>query len=200
MKKDLKKSEQKAEIKNKNKKKRAFWELLEWPIKVFFITIPISIIFGISSELLLSDTGVIISIVTVVFIIVLGVFADLLGVAVAAADVKPFLSMASKKVRGATQAIGLIKNADVVSNISADVIGDVCGILTGAVGAAVAAKIYSVTGDFKTIIIAAFVGSLVTALTVFGKAIGKKVAVTNPNPIIYAVAKVMSLFGIGNRK
>ena len=55
-----------------------------------------------------------VGIIVVLLFILIGVMFDMVGVAVAAADEAPFHSMASQKVKGASLAIKMIKNASKV--------------------------------------------------------------------------------------
>ena len=77
----------------------------------------------------------------------------MLGVAVAASALEPFVAMASKRVKGSREAISLVKNAEKVSSFASDVVGDICGILSGAVGAALVIKIYASAGNFTEVLI-----------------------------------------------
>lgn len=185
------------QTKNVIKSKKMSWR---WPIKIFLITLILSLIFSISSELILSSTGIIISSLIIFVLLVTSVIFDMLGVAVAAASLEPFVAMSSKRIKGSKEAIMLVKNAEKVSSFASDVVGDMCGILSGAVGASIAFQLYNLTGDFKTILIAAFVSSLIAALTVFGKAVGKKFAINNPEKIVFMASKILSFFEIGKSK
>ena len=187
---------------NKNKKvyvkpKKISWA---WPLKIFFITLILSLIFSISSEFLLSGTGIIVSVIIIVVLLLISVAFDMLGVAMASANLEPFVAMSSKRVKGAKQAIQLLKHAEKVSSFSSDVIGDMCGILSGAVGASIALQIYNTTNDIKTVIIAALVSSIIAALTVFGKALGKKFAINEPDKIVLLASKILALVGFANNK
>ena len=114
-----------------------------WPIKVLVLSFALTIFFGISSELLLSGAGIAISILIIVIFVAIAIVSDMIGVAITACNVQPFRAMASKKVRGAKEAIKLLNKADRVSSICCDVIGDICGILSGAAGASIIVKIVS---------------------------------------------------------
>ena len=121
-----------------------------------------------------------------------GIFFDIIGVAVTAASEVPFHSMASKKIPGAKISIKLVRNADKVSNFCNDVIGDVCGIVSGSIGAFIASKILHDIGYIS--IFDALIGSLIAALTVAGKALGKNFAIVNSNAIIFNVSKIIYIF------
>ena len=129
----------------------------------------------------------------IVFIIIfIGIFFDVIGVAVTAADEKPFHAMASKKYKGARYAIRLIRNADKVASICNDVIGDICGVVSGTAGAAIVFRIFS--GSAQSVWIEAAVGGLIAAFTVGGKAFAKRFGMSNSNFIIYHAGLFLSLF------
>ncbi len=67
----------------------------------------------------------------------LGIVFDMIGVAVTAADPKPFHSMAAHKEKGAKAAIRLLQNANQVSSVCNDVVGDICGIVSGSTAAVI---------------------------------------------------------------
>ena len=181
--------------KEKNKKPSKFSYWWRWPLIVLLLSFCLSLAFGVVSELALSGAGIAISIVVIIVFIVVSIFADMVGVAVTAADFEPFRAMASKKVRGAKEAINLIKNADKVASICADVIGDICGILSGAAGATVTiALINDGMSNFMTIFIASMVSAVIAALTIFGKAFFKKYSMKHCEKIIILIGKILSIF------
>ncbi|HZJ83506.1 MAG TPA: hypothetical protein VFD57_06830 [Clostridia bacterium] len=181
-----------GKFKNINKKK-ASKRRRTWAIKMFFITLIISIIFStISQKAFDTSDTFIFPLFTILIIIIIGVVFDIIGIAVAAAREKPFLSMSSKKIRGARQALDLIKNADLVSNFCNDVVGDICGIVSGAAGGMLVINMIS-TGlelDFLSILMS----SLIAALTVGGKSLGKGFAMDNAQQIIHGAGYFLSLF------
>ncbi|MBN2072897.1 MAG: hypothetical protein JW770_03010, partial [Actinobacteria bacterium] len=106
------------------KLKKSITGIRNWIIVIilwsFFLTITVSFI----SETLIIKTNIIITLIILAIIISTGVLFDIIGVAVTACTVVPLNSMAAKKIRGAAEAIRLLKNADRVSNFCNDVIGD----------------------------------------------------------------------------
>lgn len=101
----------------------------------------------------------------------------MVGVAVTAADEKPFHAMAAKKVPGAGKAIWLLRNADKVASFCNDVVGDICGIISGAASAVIAGQIIAEiaqTGRGNVVQLA--MSGLVAGMTVGGKAAGKSIA------------------------
>ena len=117
----------------------------------------------------------------------------MIGVAVTTADEAVFNSMASKKKKGAKTAIWLKKNADKVSSFCNDVIGDISGIISGSTGAVIAINI-SKNFNINQLLTTIIVMSIISAITIGGKALEKTYAMNNGNKIIYKFACVISLF------
>ena len=69
-----------------------------WIFTIFFITVLISAVMSLISTNLLSSATLGVSFVILISIIAIGIVFDIIGVAVTAADEKPFHSMASRKV------------------------------------------------------------------------------------------------------
>lgn len=164
-----------------------------WPIKIFFLSLALSLVFSIGSEFLMSKSGVVISALIIVVLIVIAVVSDMIGVAVTACSAEPFTAMASRKVRGAKEALLLLKNAEKVSSLCNDVLGDICGIVSGAAGASIVVRITaSISSETGVLLIGALVSSFIAAITVFFKAMGKKYSIDNCNKITLIVGKVLS--------
>lgn len=180
----------KAKTLNKNNRQ------LIWSIKILVLSFALSICFGVLSELLLSDTGVVVAILVIFLFVGLSIVADMIGVATTAANIQPFRAMASKKVKGAKEAINLLLKADRVSSICCDVVGDVCGILSGAAGASIVVKFALESKSALEIIIASLVSAIVASITIFGKSICKKYAIDNSNKIVLLAGKLLAIFKI----
>ena len=160
---------------------------------VAFFTFFIALLVSIGSQALITAiNNVWIAVVLLLLIIALGIFFDIIGTAAAAATLPPFNARAAKKVSGANQAVRITKNASAVANYCNDVIGDIAGTLSGAMGAAI---VYSLVENFSlpdTILTGAMMTSLIAALTVGGKAIGKNIAIEKANAIIFRAAIVLA--------
>jgi hypothetical protein len=138
-------------------------------------------------------------IILVVFIFI-GIVFDTIGISIAAADITPFISMASKKIHGASQAIYLLKRADVVSNICNDVDGDICGIISGATGGIIASAVILRAGGMPKILVSVIVSAKIATLTVSGKSVGKIIAMRHSKEITLTVGKILSVFKVANKK
>lgn len=188
-------------MKNKKTVKKLSESYWSWSIKIFLLAFALSIFFGISSEFLLKGAGLFISILLILLLIVVAVITDMIGVAVTACHKEPFTAMAARKVKGAREALFLIKNAEKVSSLCNDVIGDVCGILSGAAGAAITLKIIiNNPNDSLKVIIASLVSAFIAGLTIFGKALGKRYAIQNCDKIILRLGKILSIFFKNEKK
>ena len=166
---------------------------LSWPIKIFFITFALSLFFSISSEMLLSNSNLIVAIFIIITLFFLGTLFDMIGVACAACPIEDFTAMASRKEKGARESITLIKHADKVSSFCCDIVGDICGILSGSAGAVIVFKL-SITGDSLQIIVSALISSLIAAIMVGLKAIGKVFAVNKSSKVVLMCGKFLSNF------
>jgi len=180
-------------IKKELKKSNRIKIDLKWFFEILILSFLISLIFSAMSEVVLDNVNFLIGLVIIIFFIILGIIFDMVGVAVAAADETPFHSMSSRKVKGAKLAVKLKKNADKVSTICNDVIGDICGIVSGSGGAVIAIGIAS-KFDINIILISLIITSIISGLTVGGKALVKSYAINNSNEILYNFAKIINIF------
>ena len=174
---------------------------LNWVIKITVLSFIISFIFSFTSEVLISKIGFFIGLVVLIFFVTLGVIFDMVGIAITASSEKVFYSMASKKVHGARLAIRLKKNAPKVSSFCNDVIGDICGIMSGSAGVTMVLSIAKMTD--KNLWLTLLVTSLIAAVTIGGKALGKTYALkctvveTKPITCTHCGAPVELRFGSG---
>ncbi len=166
---------------------------IKWILKITLLAFILSIGFSFLCEMALPKVDLLIEILLIFLFILLGVLFDMVGVSVTSADIEPFNSMSSRKVRGAKTAVRLIQKADKVSSFCNDVIGDICGIVSGSAGAIVSVSLsndFSVSPLITTLITTACIASL----TIGGKALGKSYAVNKNNIILYKFAKFISRF------
>lgn len=176
----------------KKSKKQKPWL---WPIVVLILAIGISLSFSLLSELILNKTAIVVAVLVIFVFVFIAILTDMVGLAVASSNIEHFTAMAARKVKGSKQAIALIKNADKVSSVLNDVIGDVCGILSGAAGASIVAKIIiDNSASFLSILIPSLISAIIAGITIFGKAILKRVAIKHANPITLQFAKFINLF------
>lgn len=164
---------------------------IRWLVTIFFMALMISAVFSLLSQELLSKASLFGAFVVLLTIIAIGILFDLLGVAVTAAEEKPFHSMASRRVRGGVEGIWLLRNAGKVSSICCDVVGDICGIISGTAAAVVAIEAWTSIQTVSQRIIQLVLSALVAALTILGKAFCKQIALDNSTSIVLAAARVI---------
>lgn len=173
-------SKQKKTKKNSN---------VRWIVTSFFITVILSSAISFSSSVILEDAGLVGAFLVLLFIVLVGIIFDIIGVAVMSAGEKPFHSMAAKKVAGATEALKLMRNAEKVSNFCNDIIGDICGVVSGSASAVIAVK--ALTALNSDSLAQLIMSALVAGLTISGKACGKNFAMEKSTDIVFFVSKII---------
>jgi CBS domain containing-hemolysin-like protein len=143
------------------------------------------------SDELMSKTGLVVSFVILLLIVLIGIVFDIIGVAVTSADEAPFHSMAARKVVGAQEAIRLLRKAERVSSICNDVVGDICGVISGTAAATIAAQLLARFEFSWPQMVGLLMSALVSSVTVGGKAIGKTFAVNSATEIVHMVGKLI---------
>ena len=164
-----------------------------WALSAFLMAVGMSALLSFASEAILSQAGLLLALLILIFFIVLGIVFDIIGVAVTAADPKPFHSMAAHKEKGAKEALSLLRNADRVSSVCNDVVGDICGIVSGATGAVIVTRLQSGL-DLQSVWVSVGVTALVSGLTIGGKAIGKPFAMNQSKRVVYLAGRFLHLF------
>lgn len=164
---------------------------IKWVVTIFFVTILISGTISLVSDEVMANSSVAVAFVILLAIIFLGIIFDIIGMAVATADEKPFHSMAARKVPGAHESIKLLRNAERVSSICNDVVGDICGVVSGSASATIAALILTNVDVGWPRGISLVMSALVAGLTVGGKAVGKTFAVNSCTQIVHLVGRVI---------
>ena len=168
---------------------------IKWVVTIFLVTIVVSGLISFASDKVMSASGMAVAFVILLIIVLIGIFFDIIGVAVTSADESPFHSMAARKVPGAQEAIRLLRKAERVSSICNDVIGDICGVISGAAAATISGQLISNFNFSWPRIISLVMSALVAGLTVGGKAIGKGFAVNSSTKIVSFVGKVIYSLG-----
>ena len=164
---------------------------IQWVVTIFLMTIFISGAISLVSDAVMGNSSILVAFCILLCIIFLGILFDIVGMAVATADEKPFHSMAARKVPGAQESIRLLRNAERVSSVCNDVVGDICGVVSGSASATIAALVLSSVDVGWPRGISLLMSALVAGLTVGGKAIGKSVAVKSSTRIVHMVGRVI---------
>lgn len=189
--------EPKKEEKRDKKRKKSPWV---WPIQATVVSLVLAAVFSLLAEVVLTDAHIAIAVVLLVVLILVSIFFDMLGLAVAGCDGVALASMASRKVRGAKIALRLVHKAGMVSSILNDIVGDTIGIITGVCGAALAYKMSSSLSGWAAIAVSVAVSAVIAAVTIGGKAAMKQVALHHTDPIVLGMGKFLSVFCKEDRK
>ncbi|RSK27790.1 hypothetical protein EJF36_13395 [Bacillus sp. HMF5848] len=170
---------------------------LKWSVGIAVTTFVLAAIFSIISTISLRGVAWGIGMIIVLIIVLIGIVFDMLGIAATAANEVPFHAMASKKVDGARQAINIVRNADRFASFCNDVIGDISGIISGTAAAFVIVQLMTelqLPGESTIQFVASVLfTSVIAALTVGGKALGKSLALEYSTNIIFFVGKTFYL-------
>ncbi|MEB1806537.1 MAG: hypothetical protein LPK26_04380 [Bacillaceae bacterium] len=180
--------------------KQSFIKSINWSLAIAVITLVLAAIFSVISTFLLSGVTWGIGMLIVFFIVLTGVFFDTIGVAATAADEAPFHAMAARKLAGAKHAVIITRNADRFANFCNDVIGDIAGIVSGTASVYVVIQLSLQLGhgegSFDQFFISVLFTSVVAAITVGGKSIGKTIAIQYSTPIIYQVGRILYILEV----
>lgn len=169
---------------------------MRWVLRIFLLSVSLSAVLSLCSGAALDGAGLATAVMILLLFVFLGIVFDVIGVAATAADPKPFHAMASHRVRGAKQAIALIKNADKVASFCNDVVGDICGIVSGSTAAVIVTQLRQGL-SVNALVVSTAVTALISGLTIGGKALGKRFAIVRSKEVVFSVAKLMAAFHIG---
>lgn len=179
---------EKKKVKKVKKKSVVDWK---WTFKVMVASLTISGVFSLLSGEVMNQLSIIVAFIVLLFFILINIIFDVIGMAVATADIKPFLSMAARKLNSGVKAVSLIKNAEKVSNFCSDVIGDIAGVISGSTGAAIVIRLWTSENElWGSIIMTALISGLTVGLKAIGKALGLKYSYN----IVYTTAKLLAVF------
>ena len=166
----------------KQKKTEKMPSHARWVIRVSLIAVALSAAMSLCSGAVLEDAGYVTATLILLLFIALGILFDIIGVAVTAAH----------RVKGAKEALYLIRNAEKVASFCNDVVGDICGIVSGSTATVIVVLLQNSFG-WRSIVVSTVVTALISGLTIGGKAIGKKIAMKKSKDVIYLTAKVLSV-------
>ncbi len=177
----------------KDKKNKKDGGRARWAVQVFCISVVLSGVLSFASGEVLEGAELALAFAVLAVFIALGIVFDIIGVAVTAADEKPFHSMAARRIPGAKEALGLIRKASKVSSFCNDVVGDICGIISGSTAAVIVVRIQSAL-SFRSAIISLAITAVVSGLTIGGKALGKAFAIDKSTAVLQLVGRFLHLF------
>ena len=167
-----------------------------WVGVITVISFALSVVMSYISNEALANAGTILSFAVLLFFIALGIVFDMIGVAAASATEKEIHSMAAHRVRGAREAVWMVRNAEKVSSICNDVVGDICGIISGATSALIVTHITAGLGAGMKVAVSLLITGLISALTIGGKAAGKGMAMAFSGRVLAICGRVLSVLPI----
>ena len=180
--------------KPKSDKKGGQSSQYRWVVTAFCLAVTLSAALSLASEAVLSGAGLVVALFILAAFILLGIVFDIIGVAVTAADPRPFHSMAAHKVKGAKDSLRLIRNASTVSSVCNDVVGDICGIVSGTTTTVIAVRLQALFDFVPALVLSVGLTALVSGFTIGGKALGKTFAMKSSTTVVAFVGRVLSLF------
>ena len=166
---------------------------IKWLLTVCIVSFLLSILMSVTSETFIPKVNIVVGILIILLFIFISIIFDMIGVAITAQEETPFHSMASKKIKGSTHSVKLLKNSDKIASICNDVVGDVCGVVSGSAGVLVASSI-SIKYDLNASLVVLIVTAIIASLTITGKAYGKSIAINNSKAITEQVGKFLNIF------
>ena len=164
----------------------------KWPLKAFIFSFITGLVVSGISNLIANNAHLLTLCFITIAITLVGILFDMIGTAVLSSDEATFHAKASNKIKGAKRAIYLIKNSSVIASFCCDIIGDACCIVSGAMSATIAVYIFTNNPTLSESIITLLLSSIVSSLTVGGKALGKDFSVKNADKILFIVAKFLT--------
>lgn len=174
------------------KKEKSRQSQRRWLLTVVCLSFGLSVAMSLMTSIFVESAGLLVALISLIILVMIGIITDVIGTAVTSASEQPFISMASKRIPGARQAMQLIRKAERVSSLLNDVVGDIVGIIAGTAGSVIAMYLVSlgVPGAVASVLITAFT----SAFMIGGKAYGKGIAIAHSDRIVLTVGRVMAFF------
>lgn len=165
---------------------------IRWVIKITLIGLIISITFNFLSQIATTGANIAVALLILALLLFINICSDMIAIATTACELPPLLAMGARKEKGAKTAIWLVKNAEKVSSVFADVVGDIVGLLSGAFVVIIALRLFK---DGNRLIVANMIlSALLGAFIISGKAILKIYALNHPQKIVLQFSKIIEIF------
>ncbi|MCL4424171.1 MAG: hypothetical protein M1553_01630 [Firmicutes bacterium] len=154
-------------------------------------TFLVALLMAFPTQTVLTRVKIWIAVPILMLVVMTGILADVIGVAVTVTEERPFHSRSAKKLAGARHALRLIRNADRVASLCNDAIGDLAGTMSGAMGAAIVFNLEKIYPDLNEALVGTIMVALISSVTVGGKAVGKMVALRESHMITQRLGEVL---------
>lgn len=166
---------------------------VNWIIKITLLALVLSSVFNLLTQISIDKASIFVAFVFLLFLVIINILGDGIAVSSTACELSPLLSMASRKEKGAKTAIWLVKNAEKVSSILADVVGDIAGILSGGFAVIIIIKMFE-EGSRENFVANIIISAVIGATIISGKAVLKQYALKNPLRIVLQFSKLIEIF------
>ncbi|AZR74879.1 hypothetical protein BBF96_09045 [Anoxybacter fermentans] len=157
-----------------------------------FLTFIIAILVTLFSSGVVEFVSLPGAVIILIIVVTVGIIFDIIGVAATAADQAPLNAKAAKKIFGAKKALFLVKRADEVASFCCDIVGDICGTVGGALTAVIIIRIVDYGLNVNINILRILTLAFIAALTVGGKAYGKRIGIDKANDIIFIIGRIIA--------
>jgi len=181
-----------------SKKKKERQSKQRWILIVVCLSFGLSVVMSFVTSAFVESAGLFVALLSLIILILLGIMTDVIGTAVTSADDQPFISMSSKRIPGAKQALRLVRKAERVSSILNDVVGDIVGIISGSAGSVIA--VYLVSLGLKSAVASMLITAFTSAFMIGGKAYGKGIAIEYSGRIVLFVGRLMAVFEMKKKR
>ncbi len=129
--------------------------------------------------------GIAVATIGICLFIFLSVIFDMVGIAVASAELETFEQWAEAGIKGSRVGLKFCQNSEKVCSFCADVVGDICSTLCGAGGACIVVALTKNVQNANLIMLTSIsTSALIAGLTIFFKALMKEKALKSSNKII----------------
>lgn len=166
-----------------------------WVLIVVLLSFCLSVVMSLLTSVFVDSAGLLTALLALLVLVMIGILTDAIGIAVTSASEQPFIAMASKRIRGAKQALYLIRRAQRVSSVLNDVVGDIVGIVAGSAGSVIAVYLATAFG-LRTVLASLLMTASISAFMIGGKAYGKGIAIEHSDRIVLFVGRAMDALGI----
>jgi hypothetical protein len=172
---------------NRKKRGRGFHTgILTFALSAFFLSFVMNMTFERLSQAIPPHFGV----PLFLFVIILGIASDSVGLAATRAKEQSLLSMASRKVPGAREAVWFVRNASRVSSVFSDLAGDVAATMAGALAVALMFRVRQYIPYVDWAVATSAAVGVASMLSVGGKALFKPVTLKYAENIILILGKI----------
>ena len=162
-----------------------------WTIIATVLSFALSVAFSVVTSVLMKNMGLLWAFIVLFTIVAVNILFDIIGTSVMNAEEPPFHSLSSRRVKGASECISIIRHAPQIASLCCDIIGDIAGIISGSATAVIVAELVStfgLDGMLPSLLLTGTVG----ALTIGGKAAFKGFSMKNANSIVFLIGKIVN--------